>query len=167
MGQESYIFGTSNEFIADRPDGTMLGFDKAASKDFDPKYTGTYKANLFQKVGASSNQGTVETGSPSFDIGSLRLTPNGRLTITGSENRVLVQGLLTPVADDPELYNGGIFSLSDPCFGLFTLRVSTPTSQQDVYVAFQGRSVVFASFKTVQPVDRSKPYDYFYGVAVQ
>ena len=166
-GQVSYVFGTANAFVADRPDGTMLGFNKAVSKNFDPTFTGTYNTSLFQKSGASSNQGDVESGSPSFDHGSLILSSDGKVTITNSHKQVLAEGMLVPVADVPELYNGGIFSLGDPCFGLFTFRATTPTSQQDVYVGFQGKSVAFASFKTAQPQDRSKPYDYFYGVAVQ
>jgi hypothetical protein len=163
----SYVFGAADEFIADRPDGTMLGFRKAATKDFDPTFTGTYATSVYEKSDASSNQGNVEAGSPSFDHGSLTISANGRVTISDSQKHVVAVGTLVPVSEVPELYNGGIFSLSDPCFGLFTFRVSTPTSQQDVYVAFQGHSVAFASFKTAQPRDFSKPYDYFYGVAVQ
>jgi hypothetical protein len=163
----SYVFGTADDFIADRPDGTMLGFRKAATKDFDPKFTGTYATSVYEKLAASSNQGTVESGSTSFDHGSLKISANGKVTISDSQKQVLVEGTLVPVSEVPELYNGGIFSLSDPCFGLFTFQVTTPTTRQDVYVAFQGHSVAFASFKTALPRDFSKPYSYFYGVAVQ
>jgi hypothetical protein len=166
-GQVSYVFGTADEFIADRPDGTMLGFRKAANKNFDPTFSGTYVSNVFTKSAASSSQGDVESGSPSFDHGSLSIAANGQVTISNSLKQVLAQGTLVPVADVPELYNGGLFSLNDPCFGLFTFQVTTPTSQQDVYVAFQGHSVAFASFKAALPQDRSKTHEYFYGVAVQ
>jgi len=166
-GQVSYIFGTANEFIADRPDGTMLGFQKTTTKDFDPTFSGTYSTTVYQKVAASSNQGSVESGSQSFDHGSLTISANGQLTISNSHEQVLAEGTLVPVSDVPQLYNGGVFSLSDPCYGLFTFQVMTPTSQQNVYVAFEGHSVAFASFKTALPQDRSKTYEYFYGVAVQ
>lgn len=166
-GQVSYIFGTANEFIADRPDGTMLGFQKAATKDFDPTFVGSYATSIYEKQAASSNQGNVESGSQGFDHGSLTIAANGQMTILNGQKQVLAEGVLVPVSDVPELYNSGIFSLSDPCYGLFTFRVTTPSSQQDVYVAFQGHSVAFASFKSALPQDRSKTYDYFYGVAVQ
>jgi hypothetical protein len=166
-GGVSYIFAAGDAFVADRPDGTFLGFDKTASKDFDPTFSGTYKTSLYQKLAASSSQGNVETGSSSFDNGSLTISANGQVTISDSKKQVVVQGTLTPVSDVYSLYNGGFLSLNDPCFGLFTFRVTTPTSQQDVFVGFEGQSVIFSSFSTTLPQDRSKTYDYFYGVALR
>jgi hypothetical protein len=168
-GGVSYIFGTADGFIADRPDGAFLGFQKAASKDFDPSFFGTYKTSVYQKLGASSSSGTSESGVSSFDNGSVTIGSDGAVIITNSQNQVLAKGTLTPVADDTEIYdsNNGFLSIKDPCFGLFTFRVTTPTGQQDIFVAFEGRSVLLASFKVALPQDSSKPYDYFYGVGIK
>src|ERR1700731_2321962 len=147
QGSFDYMFGTQNGiFAVDTPNGAVLGLLKASSKDFDPTFAGTYKAIFYQKTGASSGQGNVETGTPSLGNATLVVGANGAVTLKDAQNTVLAQGTLAPVADTPYLY-GSSGELSDPCFGLFTFRVLTPTSQQDVFVTFQGRAVLFSYFR--------------------
>ena len=46
-GTSDYVFGTANGiFAVDNPNGTILCLKKAATKDFDPTFAGTYKAIL-------------------------------------------------------------------------------------------------------------------------
>src|SRR5947207_469225 len=47
-GAPDYVFGTGQGiFIVDNPNGTILGLQKAASKNFDPTFAGTYKAVFY------------------------------------------------------------------------------------------------------------------------
>ncbi|MBV9180228.1 MAG: hypothetical protein JO356_02865 [Acidobacteria bacterium] len=71
-----------------------------------------------------------------------------------------------PVADVPYLY-ASQGELTDPCYGLFTFRISTGQSQQDVFVSFLNRAVLFSSFRTALPLNPSNTYDYLYGVALK
>ena len=167
QGSFDYMFGTQNGiFAVDTSNGAVLGLLKASTKDFDPTFAGTYKAIFYQKTGASSGQGNVETGTPSLGNATLVVGANGAVTLKDAQNTVLAQGTLAPVADTPYLY-GSSGELSDPCFGLFTFRVLTPTSQQDVFVTFQGRAVLFSYFRATLPMGPSNVYDYLYGVAVR
>jgi hypothetical protein len=50
---------------------------------------------------------------------------------------------------------------------MFSFRMTTATTQQDVYVGFQGKSVIFSSFKSAIAREYDQPYDYFYGVALR
>jgi hypothetical protein len=43
----------------------------------------------------------------------------------------------------------------------------TGNSQQDVFVTFVDRAVLFSSFKTALPLSASNPYDYLYGVGLK
>jgi hypothetical protein len=167
QGSYDFMFGTQNGiFAVDTPNGAVLGLLKASSKDFDPTFAGTYKAIFYEKTGALTGQGNVETGTPNLGNATLTVGANGAVTLKDAQNTVLAQGTLAPVADTPYLYGAG-GELTDPCFGLFTFRVSTPTSQQDVFVTFQGRAVLFSSFQSQLPQNPSNTYDYFYGVAVK
>jgi hypothetical protein len=47
------------------------------------------------------------------------------------------------------------------------VRTATATSQQDLFVAFQGNAVIFGSFQSALPGANSNPYTYFYGVALK
>jgi hypothetical protein len=163
----SYLFGGASEFVIDRPDGTMLGFAKAATKDFDAVHAGTYQTNAYQKLGAANGQSTVETGVPGFDNGTVTVGTDGTVTFVNGQGKVVAQGTLVAVADDPAIYGGGFLSLQDPCFGLFTLHVTTATSQQDIFVSFGTQSVAFASLTTTLPQDPSNTYNYFYGIGVK
>jgi hypothetical protein len=167
QGSFDFMFGTQNGiFAVDTPNGAVLGLLKASAKDFDPTFAGTYKAIFYQKTGASTGQGNVETGTPNLGNATLVVGANGAVTLQDAQNTVLAQGTLAPVADTSYLY-GSSGELTDPCFGLFTFRVSTPTSQQDVFVTFQGRAALFSYFTTALPLNGGNPYDYVYGVAVK
>jgi hypothetical protein len=163
----SYLFGSASEFVIDRPDGTMLGFAKAATKDFDATHAGTYQTNAYQKLGAANGLSTVETGVPGFDNGTITVGTDGTVTFVNGQGKTVAQGTLVPVADDPAIYGGGFLSLQDPCFGLFTLHLTTATSQQDIFVAFGSQSVAFASLTTTLPQAPSNTYNYFYGIGVK
>ena len=66
-GTFDYVFGTTNGmFAVDTPQGAILGLPQAASKAFDPTFAGTYKSIYFQKTGANTGIGNVETGTPSL-----------------------------------------------------------------------------------------------------
>ena len=60
-----YIFGTAGGFfMVDTPSGSILGLQKAETKDFNPAVAGTYTAIYYQKTGASTGVGNVENGIP-------------------------------------------------------------------------------------------------------
>ena len=90
---------------------------------------------------------------------------SANITVTDSVSKVLVQATLTPVADADYLY--GTEELQDPCFGLFTFRVTTATSQRDVFVTFMDRAILFSSFKGTLPWSYTNTYDYLYGVGLK
>jgi hypothetical protein len=166
-GSLDFMFGTQNGiFAVDTANGAILGLLKAKTKDFDPTFAGSYKAIFYEKTGANTGQGNIESGTPSLGNATLVVAANGAVTLQDSQNTVLAQGTLAAVADTSYLY-GSSGELTDPCFGLFTFRVSSPTSQQDVFLTFQGRTVLFSSFRGTLPFNGSNAYDYFYGVAVK
>jgi hypothetical protein len=162
-----YIFGTENGvFAVDSPNGAILGLKKAASKDFDPSFAGTYKAIYYQKTGASTGMNNVETGTASLGNSTLVVTAGGQVTVSDPQGNTIVQATLTPVADAPYLY-GSAGELHDPCYGLFTFRVTTAGIQQDVFVAFMDKSMLFASFSASLASGQMGTYDYLYGVALK
>ena len=167
-GGNDYIFGTSGGFfIVDTQNGSILGLKKAASKDFDASFAGTYKAMYYQKTGAATGQGNVETGTPALGAATLTITAGGGVTISDGQGTVLAQSTLTPVADASYLY-GTSGELQDPCNGLFTFRVTTGSNQQDVFVTFVGNAVVFSAFSADLPWNTSNgTYDYLYGVGLK
>jgi hypothetical protein len=96
---------------------------------------------------------------------TLLVTRNGGVTINDSDGNTIVQASLTPVADSSYLYGSG--ELQDPCFGVFTFRVTTPSRQQDVFVSFMDKSMLFSSFSANLPWTSGDTYDYLYGVALK
>ena len=165
-GSFDYVFGTPNGvFAVDTNNGAILGLQKAAAKDFDPTFAGTYKAIYYQKTGASTGIGNVETGTPSLGTSTITIDSTGQITVQNAAAVTLLQSQLTPVADAAYLVGSG--ELTDPCFGLFTFRVATANSQQDVFVTFQGRSLLFSSFSTSLPWQPGNTYDYVYGVGLK
>jgi hypothetical protein len=165
-GGYDYVFGTPNGvFAVDTQNGAILSFIKAASKDFVAANAGTYKAIFYQKTGAHTGMGNVETGTASQGSGTIVITSTGDVTITDAASTVLAAGTLVPVADDTTLVGTG--KISDPCNGLFTLRTTTGTSQQDVFCTFLNGAVLFSSYKAVLPLNGGNPYDYFYGCALK
>ncbi|MFL6303723.1 MAG: hypothetical protein ACJ72H_09285 [Candidatus Sulfotelmatobacter sp.] len=159
-----YVFGTANGiFAVDSPNGAILGLKKASSKDFDPSFAGTYQTISYQKNGATMGSNNSELGTPSLAQATISVSAAGVFTVTDEQGRTPTTGTLTPVADASYLYGSG--KLADPCYGLFTYRITGPTSQQDVFVTFMGRAMLFSSFtgSTVQ----SGLYDYVYGVGLK
>lgn len=163
-----YVFGTQNGlFAVDTGNGTILGLPKAASKTFDASWAGTYTAIFYEKAGAQTGQGNVESGTPSEGVATVTIASSGLMTITDSGNTTLASGTLAAVADTAYLYDGTANKLSDPLNGMFTFRTATGNSQQDVFVSFQGNAAIFSSFQTALPVVQSATYTYFYGVGLK
>jgi hypothetical protein len=161
-----YVFGTpGGVFAVDTTNGAIIGLKKASSKNFDATVAGSYKAIYYQKTGAATGQGNVETGTPSLGNAAITIGADAQITVQDSQGNTLVQTTLTPVADASYLYGAG--ELTDPCYGLFTFRVSTANSQQDVFVTFMNHTILFASFTGVLPANGSNPYDYLYGVGLK
>jgi hypothetical protein len=167
QGSYDFVFGTRNGiFAVDTPNGAILGLQQATSKDLDPTFAGTYKAIYYEKTSATTGAGNNETGTANLGNATLTVAANGATTLTDAANNTLAQGTLAPVADTSYLYGSG-GQLNDPCYGLFTFRSTTSTTQQDVFVTFQGRAVLFSSFTAKRPQNPSNTYDYFYGVAMK
>jgi hypothetical protein len=169
-GPPSYAFGTpSGIFAVDNPNGAILGLQQASSKAFNPAYAATYNAMYYHKVNVTMGAGsTTETGTPSMGMASLVIDAAGDFTMTDSQSgNVMAQGTIQAVADTAYLYSAGGGELADPCNGLFTFRVTTATTQQDVFVTFLNQAVLFGSYKTLPSVAGNYYYNYFYGVALK
>jgi len=163
-----YVFGTQNGFfVVDTGNGAILGLPQAAAKTFSASNAGTYTAIFYEKSGAQTGQGNIETGTPSEGKATVTIGSGGAITITDSQNHTLATGTLTAVADTPYLYDGTANKLTDPCYGMFTFRMSTGGVQQDVFVSFLGSAAVFSSFQTALPIGGYAPYTYYYGVGVK
>ncbi|HEX4487721.1 MAG TPA: hypothetical protein VH088_15715, partial [Terriglobales bacterium] len=63
------------------------------------------------------------------------------------------------------LYGGG--SLADPCYGVFTFRVTSGSFQQDMFLTFMDRALLFSSFRADLPWGAGNTYDYLYGVGLK
>jgi hypothetical protein len=163
----STIFGTANGFfIVDSGNGSILGLPKATSAAFNSANAGTYTAIYYQKSNATTGVGNVETGTQSFGKASIAITSSGAMTITSPTGTVISQGTLIPVSSASYLY-GSAGELTDPCYGLFTYRVTTASSQQDVFVSFVNGAMLFSSFEAPLPWNNNgSTYTYFYGVGL-
>jgi len=162
------VFGTSGGFfVTDTPNGSILGLEKAASKDFNPAVAGTYDSIFYQKMDAQTGQDDVETGKPSVGQATIVVSDEGAVKITNGKGVVVVQAQLIPVADANYLY-GSAGELADPCDGLFTFRVITATSQEDVFVTFIENAMLFSSFSANLPWNsQTGTYNYRYGVGLK
>jgi hypothetical protein len=160
-----YIFGTLNGvFAVDTTNGAILGLQKAASKNFDPAMAGSYKAIYYQKTGANTGQGNVETGTASLGNATITISAAGGVTVQNTQGLTILQATLTPVADTAYLYDGTANKLQDPCWGLFTFRVVNGASTQDVFVTFVNGAILFSSFTSN---GLGNPYDYLYGTGLK
>jgi hypothetical protein len=166
-GTFDYVFGTANGiFAVDTQNGAILGLRKAASAAFDPTVAGTYKAIYYQKTNASTGAGNVENGTPGLANATLVITTGGDVTVDDAQGNLIVQGTLTPVASTSYLYQQNMTELQDPCYGLFTFRITNQSvSQQDVFVTFMGQAMLFASFTA--NLAQQGTYSYFYGVGLK
>jgi len=167
-GSSDYAFGTPGGFfVVDTGAGTILSLPKAASKSFDPTYAGNYTAIYYEKADAQTGQGNMEIGTPSEGEATITVGANGLMTITDSANKTLGSGTLAAVADTSYLYDGTANTISHPCYGMFTFRMTTGAVQQDVFVSFEGHAVIFSSFQTTLPIQGYAPYAYYYGVGLK
>jgi hypothetical protein len=167
-GGNDYIFGTANGvFIVDTPNGSILGLKKAASAAFDPTVAGTYSAIFYQKANTTMSVDKVETGTPSLNRATIAITAGGGISVTDSQGNTVITATLIPVSAASYLY-GSPGELTDPCNGLFTFRVTTASSQQDVFVTFINNAVVFSAFSASLPWNGSNStYNYQYGVGLK
>lgn len=166
-GVFDYVFGTANGiFAVDTQNGAILGLKKAASATFDATVAGTYKAIYYQKTGASTGQGNMETGTASLGNATLVVTGAGQVTVNDGAGNPIASGTLSPVASVSYLYVSGGGELQDPCNGVFTFRVTTTgISQQDVFVTFMDKAMLFSSFTA--DLTQQGTYSYFYGVGLK
>ena len=165
-GGSHYIFGSGSETLAmDTANGAILGFRKAAGKNFDPSFAGDYKGLYYQKAGASRGSNNFETGTPSLGDATMVVGASGQVSMKDTEGNTLLQAALTPLADASYVY--GADRLPDPCFGLFTFRVTTAKSQTDVFVGFMNRGVLMSSFNASLPWKPGGTYDYLYAVGLR
>jgi hypothetical protein len=166
-GNDDHIFGTANGiFAVDTANGAILGLKKAATKNFDPSYAGAYRAIYYQKTGASTGAGNVENGTGTLAHATLVISSLGNVIVSDPQGNTILQAALTPVADTSYLY-GSAGQLNDPCYGIFTFRVDTPSSQQDVFVTFMDKAMLFSAFTTPLPYSPGGTYNYLYGVALK
>lgn len=170
-GSTDTVFGTQNGLWAvDNPNGTILGLPKASTKAFNTASAGTYDAIYFEKANAQmqgSGQNSVEVGTPSTGKATVTVSSSGAVTIADSQSNTIATGTLVPIADASYIYDGTANELSDPCYGLFTFRNVTASLHQDVFVTFQGNSVIFASFQTALPLQNNGTYTYYQGVGLK
>lgn len=160
------VFGTVGGLWAvDTANGAIVGLQKAATKDFNPANAGTYNAVYYRKKNAQT-QNNVETGTVLQGLATITIDTTGNIAIVDETGNTLASGQLGPVADQTWLYDHTASTLSDPCYGLFAFRNVTASAHQEVFVAFQGKAVLFESFKTSLPIpsDGSGTYNYSYGV---
>src|ERR1700745_1190466 len=100
QGTTDYVFGPSQGiFIVDTNNGAIMGLKQAATKNFDPAFAGTYQAIFYQKTGATTGVGNVETGTPSLGSATLIIDPQGNLTVRDALGLPVIRTALTPVAD--------------------------------------------------------------------
>ena len=167
QGGSDFVFGTAQGiFVVDTGNGAILGLGKAATKNFDPAVAGSYHAIYYQKTNATTGQGNIESGIASLGNATLVIDAQGNVTVHDAQGTTVIQATLTPVADASYLY-GSPGQLADPCNGLFTFQISTANSQQDVFVTFMGRAVLFSSFTAALPLNGGSPYQYLYGVGLK
>jgi hypothetical protein len=160
------LFGTANGFfVVDTANGSILGLPKATSAAFNPANAGTYSAIYYQKLNVTGGSDGVETGAQSFAKATISVSSAGAMIITNPSGTVISQGTLLPVSSVPYLYGTG--ELTDPCYGLFTYRITTSTTQQDIFVSFVSGAMLFSSFEAPLPWNNSNSvYNYYYGVGL-
>ena len=167
-GSSDTVFGTQNGlFAVDTGNGAILSQPKAATKAFNTATAGTYTAVFYEKPNAQMGQNNTESGTPAEGKATVTVGASGTVTITDSLGNPMASGTLAAIADTAYIYDGTQNTLSDPLYGMFTFRTATGSSQQDVFVTFQGNAVIFSSFQTALPIVQNATYTYFYGVGLK
>jgi hypothetical protein len=165
QGAHDYMFGTTNGFLAvDTPNGALLAVRKTSTKAFDSSFAGSYRAMFYQKTGANLGPNNNESGTPRLGTATLSISSTGHLTMINAAT-ILLTATLQPVADASYVY--GPAELDDPCYGSFTFRTINSNFQQDVFVTFQDRLVLFSLFRAKLPWGFGNTYDYMYGVGLK
>ncbi len=161
------LFGTANGFfIVDTGNGSILGLEKASSAAFNPINAGTYSALYYKKTNVQQNNSGVETGTPTFGNATITISATGALTMTDPAGTTITAGTLAPVSSASYLY-GSAGELVDPCWGMFTYRVTKAATQSDFFISFVNGAVVFSWFKAPLPWNGDlSSYDYMYGVGL-
>jgi len=168
-GGDVTLFGTANGFfIVDTGNGSILGLQKAASASFNAANAGTYTALVYQKKNVQmNNNSNSESGTASFVEATITINAQGLFTMTGPTGNTITSGSLSPVANAGYLYSSSGTELADPCWGMFTYRVTTGSSQTDLFVTFVNGAVVFSSFQAPLPWNGNlSSYNYMYGVGL-
>jgi len=163
------LFGTAGGFfVVDTGNGSIFGLPKASAAGFSSANAGAYTALVYQKKNVQmSNSTNSETGTESFVEATITITAQGGFTMTGPSGNTISTGTLTPVANAGYLYNNSGTELTDPCWGMFTYRVTTGSSQSDMFVTFVNGAVVFSSFEAPLPWNGNLSYyNYMYGVGL-
>lgn len=164
-GAFDYVFAMANGvFVVDTPNGAVLAFKKAASKNFDPAFAAKYQAVYYEKIGATVDSNNQESGTPDLGHAAVTIDSAAQITVADAEGNIMHQAPLTPVADAAYLY-GSPGQLKDPCYGLFTFRVYHGTQPQDVFATFINGAVLFSSFSPTSRVGYG--YEYLYGVGLK
>ncbi|MGB2632418.1 MAG: hypothetical protein WAM58_00650 [Candidatus Acidiferrum sp.] len=109
--------------------------------------------SLANLAGKNYNYIQFRTTQGGLNVGNVSIDANGDIT----------HDSYSPV----DLIEPANIPLSDPCFGLFTVRIASATSLQDLFVSFQGNAAIFASFQSALPAAPTNPYTYFYGVGLK
>jgi hypothetical protein len=161
------LFGTANGFfIVDSGNGSILGLQKASSAAFNPANAGTYSTLYYKKTNVQQNNSGVETGTVAFGNATTTISATGALTMTDPTGATITTGTLIPVSSASYLY-GSAGQLADPCWGMFTYRVTTGAFQSDFFVSFVNGAMVFSKFKAPLPWNGNlSSYDYMYGVGL-
>ena len=172
-GGSDVLFGLAGGFLAlDTPTGSVLALPQAATAAFDPGFNGAYQMVLYQKFGAALGGSGVESGIASLTHAILVISAAGGFQLVNDQSVIIASGPLTAVADTPYLYGGAGAPLSSPCNGMFTCRVSTGTTQQDLFFTFvtsAGQAaVLLSSFSSPLPwVAGTSTYSYTYGTGLR
>ena len=166
-GSDADMFGVANGvFAIDSPEGTIYASPQAILPTFNSANSGTYKALYYEKKNVTVGKSGVETSNPTLSSATVALDQDANFTVTDATHHTLLTGTLIPVANATYLY-GSSAKLGSACPGLFTVRTTTLASQQDVFVTFTGKSMLFASFTAALPLNGGSPYSYLYGVGMR
>jgi hypothetical protein len=160
-GTSDYVFGTANGiFAVDNPNGTLLGLKKAATRISIQPSPEPIRQFITRKQGRKLAREMFGRVLQAWANATMVTSADAQITVTDTNGAMLMQASLTPVAHTAYLY--GSNELQDPCFGLFTFRVTTATSRRDVFPSFMDRAILFSfsSFKVNLPWVAGNTYDY-------
>jgi len=160
--QYSYVFATSSGvFAVDTPNGNIIALKQRATKELQASDAGTYKAIVYGKTDASTNQNNQEIGASFCGKGVMVITAQGHVSVTDENGVEVVNSDLQPVVDKSYLVGPG--KLQDSCHGLYTFRVSNAGEDMDVFVTFVEGALFVSSFVP----GAGSTYSYLYGIGLK